>query len=160
MVDQKSAEILGRIIHAFKTQEFEDPAIKSRLFAESGRIVEVSLSHLGLETLPELPEQFNLLEGLHLGYNRLSEANLPENRSQKLKRLHLESNRLRIFPENIGALQELECLYLANNKIYSLPELLLYLPKIRRIDLTGNTLDSYSNAIIKKLRARGISVSR
>jgi Leucine-rich repeat (LRR) protein len=86
------------------------------------RVVELSLTGLGLSTVPEEVWQLQQLQTLNLYNNRLE--TLPEamGNLKWLKYLNLEKNQLRELPASLGKLQRLQRLNLQTNQLTELPE--------------------------------------
>jgi Leucine-rich repeat (LRR) protein len=86
------------------------------------RVVELSLTGLGLSTVPEEVWQLQQLQTLNLYNNRLE--TLPEaiGNLKWLKYLNLEKNQLRELPASLGKLQRLQQLNLQTNQLTELPE--------------------------------------
>jgi Leucine-rich repeat (LRR) protein len=102
----------------------------------------LSLSGLGLSSLPPKLVQLTKLTELDLAHNRLT--CLPPELAQltQLTRLDLAHNRLTTLPRELGQLAHLTLLYLSNNQFVALPPELGQLARLTRLDLSHNPLAS------------------
>ncbi|MBS0650043.1 MAG: leucine-rich repeat domain-containing protein, partial [Verrucomicrobia bacterium] len=105
-------------------------------------IVELNLSSMNLQVLPQEIGAFVNLQGLDLQGNCL--ASLPESfgNLQQLEWLNLERNQLASLPESLGNLGQLRELNLQNNQLASIPESLGKLGLLKQLRLEYNQLAS------------------
>lgn len=113
----------------------------SKWNAETGRIEELDLSGLGIDSLPYVRDLVTLkhleLDNNGMAYLPPEVAELPE-----LEYLSLNRNRLRTLPKEIGNLKSLIGLHLYANFIDTLPPSIGDLPSLRYLTLSFNFLRS------------------
>src|SRR2546422_11520905 len=86
-------------------------------YDETGYLIELALSHLGLTYLPSEIGQLTRLERLYLNRNYFTSLPREIGRLTRLKLLGLSNNSLAILPPEIGQLACLERLYLNENQL-------------------------------------------
>ena len=113
----------------------------SKWNAETGRIEELDLSGMGMDSLPYI-QDLAALKQLNLDNNGL--AYLPPEVTDlpQLEYLSLNRNRLRTLPREIGNLKSLIGLHVYANFIDTLPPTLGDLPSLRYLTLSFNFLRS------------------
>jgi len=101
---------------------------------------ELSLSDLGLTSVPESLAQLSELKSLDLSDNRLS--SLPEFLGQlaQLQSLNVRSNQLTVLPDWLGQLAQLQGLDASANQLTELPASLGQLAQLRVFDVGSNQL--------------------
>jgi Leucine-rich repeat (LRR) protein len=75
-----------------------------------------------------------------------------------LEALSLGDNNIVRIPAEIGELRKLQVLELWGNQITTLPPEILHLSNLRVLYLVANPLEASNNALINKLRTRGVQV--
>ena len=100
-------------------------------------LIELNLQYLGLL---ELPESFGGLESL--------------------RNLSMIDNKLTNLPSSFRNLKDLIILNLKGNKFTTLPKSLLELTNLKYLNIQNNPLGPEAEAVIQKLQAKGVKITR
>jgi hypothetical protein len=121
-------------------QQAHDEALKRIGDCARRRSTVLSLSGLGLPSLPPRLGQLAKLTELDLSNNRLRTLSPELAQLTQLTRLDLSNNRLHTLPQELGQLANLTLFYLSNNQLGALPPELGQLARLTRLDLSSNPL--------------------
>jgi hypothetical protein len=138
----------------------QDKTVESVSANSAGRIVQLHLQYLGLDTLP--PEVGRLSALTHLGLDRNDLASLPAEigRLSSLASLYLDNNRLTALPDEIGDLDSLRWLIAFGNALASVPPAIGRLSALFFLQLDGNRLTSLPPEIGNLSALERLSVSQ
>lgn len=122
--------------------EFIRKKIIERLYKPSKPITELTISAMGLTSLPREIGYFSQLKTLKIEFTTITRLPAEVGKLTHLRLLMLSNNILTILPPEIGDLPRLLELSLRNNELESLPVEIGKLTELRELNLEGNKIKS------------------
>ena len=121
--------------------------------------IELSLSLLGLVTIPDSLVQLSNLGRLFLFNNELTTIPDSITRLSNLRELYLHYNHLISIPDGLARLSKLKILVLSNNALTAIPESLAQLSNLQTLNLSHNRLTAIPDSIAQLTKLQVLDLS-
>ncbi|ORX84030.1 L domain-like protein [Anaeromyces robustus] len=113
-------------------------SLSSYVTCSNGKVIKISLSNMGLTSVPEEISHLSSLKEINFSNNKIS--SIPESiyNLSNLDRMHFEYNDLTSLSSSIGKLTNLQMLFFDSNELSGIPQELFKLPKLTLLSLSAN----------------------
>jgi len=144
---KKDLSALEEIISKNPSLKGQSPLEIGKQFWKNNRLLQLSLTHFGLVTIPSQLGNFTNLTKLSLQGNTLTSLPMEIGNLSQLNELNIHNNKISSIPASITRLKKLQYLKADHNELTTLPGKIGNLKKLKQLQINSNKMTSLPPAI-------------